>query len=288
MPNLFEMRFRNKPKEVPYLTFSSPSSFTLNTQYGIKSDGTVEYSTDKNNWTVWNGNSAISSVNNELYLRGSNNTFFTNKNNLRQPTTFQITGSDVSCNGNIENLLDWQTVARGEHPVIAERCFSSLFTGCTALITAPRIPIPTLTTYCYYNMFYNTSIVVAPELPAMNLAPNCYHAMFSNCKKIEIAPKLPAKIMASECYRDMFYYATSLTTVPELPATTLASGCYSEMFYGCSSLKFSETQTGTSPYEFKFGAKPSSTYASSMLYGTRGTFTGVPTKQVYYVNYPTV
>ena len=56
-----------------YLTFSSPSSFTLSSNY--KSwDGTLEYSTDTKHWQEWDGETTLSSAGNVLYLRGSNNT----------------------------------------------------------------------------------------------------------------------------------------------------------------------------------------------------------------------
>ena len=64
------------------ITFTGESSdFTLAVgSDGAKEwDGTVEYSTDHNTWTTWNG-TAVSSVDKKLYLRGSGNTkFYTNK-----------------------------------------------------------------------------------------------------------------------------------------------------------------------------------------------------------------
>lgn len=66
----------------PYLTFKSPSSFTLNVQDTTKHwDGTLEYSTDTSTWSTWNGTTTLSSStsgrNNVLYLRGTGNTKIT-------------------------------------------------------------------------------------------------------------------------------------------------------------------------------------------------------------------
>lgn len=34
-------------------------------------------------------------------------------------------------------------------------CYSSMFSGCTSLTTAPELPATTLASGCYYGMFYN-------------------------------------------------------------------------------------------------------------------------------------
>ncbi len=47
----------------PYLTFSSPSAFTLATANASKNwGGTLYYSTDARNWTVWTGASVSSAA----------------------------------------------------------------------------------------------------------------------------------------------------------------------------------------------------------------------------------
>ncbi len=61
----------------PYLTFSSPGSFTLSAYNNEKVwDGTLYYSTDARSWTVWTGasvSSASAGVVHNLFLRGSGN-----------------------------------------------------------------------------------------------------------------------------------------------------------------------------------------------------------------------
>ena len=62
---------------IPYLSFIGNEDFTLKTNNTTKNwDGTLEYSTDKLNWTAWSG-AEISSVGNKLYLRGTGNTKIT-------------------------------------------------------------------------------------------------------------------------------------------------------------------------------------------------------------------
>lgn len=89
-----------------------------------------------------------------------------------------------------------------------------MFSCCTSLINAPKLPATTiLGWYCYRYMFYRcTSLTIAPELPATTLDYDCYSEMFNGC--------------------------TSLTTAPELPATNLKTSCYAYMFVGCKNLSY--------------------------------------------------
>ena len=228
-----------KPAGKSYLTFSSPNSFTLKVNDATKHwNGTLEYFASDKTWTVWDGTITLSSVNNDgeyvLYLRGTGNTVITgNSENYR----WVLTGSDIKCIGNIENLLDYATVASGEHPAMANNCYSYMFKGCTALTQAPSLPATTLASYCYYCMFQGcTSLTQAPVLPATTMASNCYNSMFYDCTALTQAPELPATTLGITCYYCMFSGCTALTQAPALPATTLAEYCYSRMFYGCTAL----------------------------------------------------
>ena len=180
----------------PYLSFLGNEDFTLKTDNTSKGwNGILEYSTDKSTWNTWDG-TEISSAGSKLYLRGTGNTKITGDSaNYR----FVFTGTNalkVACEGNIENLLDYETVSAGGHPTMTDQCYESMFNGCTSLTAAPALPATTLAGGCYYGMFYGcTSLTTAPSLPATTLAERCYYGMFYGC--------------------------TSLTTAPELPATTL-------------------------------------------------------------------
>ena len=120
---------------------------------------------------------------------------------------------------------------------LANRCYNSMFWGCTSLVNTPALPATTLAESCYGNMFYGCSnLTTAPALPATTLAKNCYFSMFDSCKNLTTAPELPATTLADYCYEQMFASCTNLTTAPELPATTLAERCYASMFLECRSL----------------------------------------------------
>ena len=146
-----------KPEGKSYLTFSSPNSFTLKVNDTTKHwNGTLEYFSSNRTWTTWDGTTTLSSVDNDgenvLYLRGTGNTVITgNSPNYR----WVLTGNDIACIGNIENLLDYATVEAGNHPTMANYCYQYMFRGCTALTRAPALPATTLTDSCYYSMFYS-------------------------------------------------------------------------------------------------------------------------------------
>ena len=239
------------------LSFIGNEDFTLKVYDTTKHwDGTLYYSTDYISWNIWDG-TEISSGNKLLALRGTGNTVITgNSSNYR----FVFTGSDnlnIKCYGNIETLLDYQTVMNGEHPTMSTYCYAYMFSGCTSLTQAPELPATTLADYCYVSMFRNcTSLTTTSELPATTLANYCYSNMFYGCTSLTQAPQLPATTLADSCYRGMFYNCTSLTTAPELPATTLADYCYFNMFYGCTSLtqapELPATTLANSCYRFMF------------------------------------
>ena len=242
-PKYLPMSIPFKPAGKSYLTFSSPSSFTLKVNDATKHwDGTLEYLTYDINydkiWATWSGKDTLSSVDNDgehvLYLRGTGNTVITGSNSKYK---WVLTGTDIKCIGNIENLLDYATVESGEHPTMANSCYGYMFSDCTSLTQAPVLPATTLAERCYDHMFRGcTSLTQAPELPATTLANDCYYGMFYGCIGLTQAPKLPATTLANNCYYGMFQGCTSLIQVPALPATTLVSYCYDYMFQGCTGL----------------------------------------------------
>ena len=255
-----------KPAGKSYLTFSSHNSFTLKVNDNTKHwDGTLEYFSSNRTWTTWDGTTTLSSVDNDgeyvLYLRGTGNTVITGNN---QNYRWVLTGSNIACIGNIENLLDYATVESGNHPTMANDCYGNMFYGCTALTQAPELPATILAIGCYYRMFYGcTALTQAPTLPATTLAVSCYQFMFQGC--------------------------TSLTQAPALPATTLANYCYYSMFQGCTSLKLSTTQTGEYTQEYRIPSSGTGTTASNaltnMFVSTGGTFTGTPEiNTTYYLS----
>ena len=275
-----------------YLTFSSESEFTLNVYDSAKHwNGTLEYSTDAQNWTEWDGTTTLSSSGGILNLRGTGNTVITGGDLFSR---WKFTGTRISCTGNIENLLDYATVAGGAHPAMQAFCYYYMFYGCTSLTSAPALPATTLSNSCYSHMFYGcSSLTSAPALPATTLSNYCYSSMFQGCTSLTSAPALPATTLMSSCYSDMFRGCTSLTSAPALPATTLSDHCYYSMFAYCASLKLSSTQTGGYSYAYRIPSSGTGIAAGDsltrMFNNTGGTFTGTPTiNTTYYTTNPPV
>ena len=261
-----------KPEGKSYLTFSSSNSFTLKVYDTTKHwDGTLEYFASDKTWTTWDGTTTLSSIDNNgehvLYMRGTGNTVITGE---MLDYRWVLTGSDISCIGNIENLLDYATVKSGAHPTMASHCYCRMFYGCTSLTQAPARPATTLASCCYNGMFYGcTSLTQAPALPATTLADYCYKQMFFGCTALTKAPALLATTLKDYCYQRMFYGCTALTKAPALPATTLAYYCYDSMFYGCTSLTqapaLPATTLAESCYDSMFYGCTSLTQAPALL-----------------------
>ena len=243
-------------------TSTTDKSFSLYVLGNSKTwNGIVEVSFDGNTWMEWDPsvvNSISSGENGIIYVRGVNNTYITGSNSTSTgPWRFTLsdTNSKIECYGNIENLLDYQTVALGNHPTIGVSAFDRLFFLNNYLSVAPDLGSTTLNNYCYRAMFEGSGIDVAPELPATNLAQGCYTNMFRNTK-ITTAPALPATTLASYCYDSMFYNCSYLVNAPELPALNLSGFCYGSMFKGCTALvippELPATTLDTNCYAYMF------------------------------------
>lgn len=284
-------------KYKPYLTFRSAYPFTLSVATPGW-DGTLEYSVDTETWAAFDGSqvtAALASAGNDagyyaLYLRGTGNTVMTGTTSSL-PTGFTLSGSSIQCLGNIETLLDYQTVEAGEHPTMGGACFAKLFDSCP-IVSAPELPALTLTQNCYRVMFRASDLVAAPELPATTLAGQCYYGMFMACESLVYAPKLQKAELAEYCYQLMFQGCPSLISLPLLRSTDAQAGgvgYFRTMFRSCEKLKLSDVQTEeyTQPYRIPAsgeGGFPAFDLAS-MFTGTGGTFADTPTTDTtYYVS----
>ena len=246
-----------------YLTFEALEQTDITLSYNSVTNKSIEYSFDKSTWTTFTpafGAETITSLNegDKMYVRA------TWTDNIEEQS-FGSTGR-YKVSGNIMSLFYGdgfigKTTFRGDNacrvlfigsmnltdasnlimPVttLTTRCYYEMFDGCTALVTAPALPATTLANDCYANMFSGcTSLTNAPALPATTLEDFCYDRMFDGCTALVTAPALPATTLAVSCYFRMFAGCTSLTTAPELPATTLPNDCYGNMFVGCTSLNY--------------------------------------------------
>lgn len=275
------------------LAFASASPFTISTGNNtVNWDGTLEYSTNRKDWTVWDG-TAISSSSNSgtyaLYFRGTGNKGITGGTTDGR---WVISGTDVKCIGNILCLLDYATVKAGVQPAMAAYCFYGLFSNNHSLTQAPALPAMTLAEKCYGFMFSGCwGLTQAPALPATTLADGCYMDMFSTCYGLTKPPVLPALTLAQECYKRMFANCSNLTQITALPALTLVHGCYTRMFYKCEKIKLSTSKTGEYTKQYRIPNKGTGNLATGyppydyMFSGTGGTYTSDPEiNTTYYLS----
>ena len=251
-----------------YVEFTGTRPFTLRTWYSSTTwKGTIEYSTDSDNWTIWTDpstNELSSNDKNKLFLRGYDNTSMTNiysSGSLGDPTTFVFTtDGTITCSGKLESLLDFRLVAFGYEPKKDKACFKYLFSGCSQLTNVPEFRTDILTEQCFYAMFRNcTSLVTAPNLSATELTAQCYCEMFSGCTSLlNVQSELPALTLVSGCYSYMFNGCTSLEEAPDIAATSanMSSSGYTGscfcMFNGCSSLIKAPTELYISQPTYRF------------------------------------
>ena len=177
-------------------------------------DGTLLFSTNGATWAA--EKKEMQSKGGRLYLRGQGNTYV-QRLEIRSNKTCRI-----KLSGNIESLLDFETVEKGMHPVMGNYTYATLFSSAhITSASALKLPASTLAKACYEGMFCKcTSLTEAPELPATTLAASCYEGMFDSCASLTAAPELPATTLAYSCYDRMFYGCTSLTAAPKMPANT--------------------------------------------------------------------
>lgn len=168
------------------LKFDSNSSFKITPHFAAGVN--LQYSLDNGvSWLTCTDSYEIS-VPEAVFFRGSGNTIITG--NLTVPYNWKIISDNgldgIRCTGNIETLLDWETVAEGNHPEMGNACFFALFYDCAHLVSAPEMPAIKLTDFCYAMMFGNCEnlrrISVLPQVESY--AGNCYMGMFSNCSML--------------------------------------------------------------------------------------------------------
>ena len=240
-------------KLVPYITFTAEDeqTFTMNFDpredsysYGAFTLGEgeyFEYSVGGGKWTRFT--STISDENavafggakGNLRLRGKSSKGTADGSTIYSTISFTTSNSPVQCKGDIRTLIDYKSYASA-NTENARFCY--LFSGCTALSTAPELPAMTLADHCYYGMFADcSSLTQAPQLPAQTLKDRCYSNMFACCSSLTTAPELRAQTLDVYCYAQMFQSCTSLKTAPELNAKKLVQYCYHKIFNDCLALE---------------------------------------------------
>lgn len=125
-----------------------------------------------------------------------------------------IKDGDLVVSGNIMSLLQKNNFATLTD--LSPSAFHGLFESNKNLVDASNLLLPstTLVNCCYTSMFsYCTSLTTAPKLPATTLAKGCYMNMFNVCSSLTTAPELPASTLMEDCYACMFNSCSKLNHI---------------------------------------------------------------------------
>lgn len=263
------------PYYIDYLCFTDASG-SSNTLTLTKTDAgntpaiTLEYSTDKVNWTTWTETNNVRTytipANGKVYLRGVNaNGICYNGSNCH---TFS-SAKNVRASGNIMTIADgigrrteivrpffarlfYQMTTLltapnfpSEGMSLGDSSLSGLFDGCSSLTTAPTFTVNSLSSgWCCHSMFRGcTSLTSASNitLNATTIPNSAYEQMFNECSALVSPPTITSSALTigDRGLQQMFRNCTSLTTAPNLNIATLDSTgirhCY-DLFRGCSAL----------------------------------------------------
>ena len=210
--------------ENDYLTFRITSSGTICWKsVGSGYAKTIEYSLNGGEWTSVTAAStppSISVVPNDIIrFKGTNTTYAGNKANYASFGKDTSGSTDIgstayfTAEGNIMSLIYGDNFI-GNTAMTGTYNFCSLFKR-TNIESAENLVLPsmTLTQYCYRALFsWCTVLSVAPKLPATTLARGVYWYMFEQCAITE-APDLLAETLVQECYGNMFTGCTQLNYI---------------------------------------------------------------------------
>lgn len=236
-----------------YFTFEAIESGTF-TFTGF-SGNSLSYSLDSGTtWTALASGVASPTVSagNKILWKGSNLLVGTT---TADPGIGKFTATgNFNVEGNIKSLILGDNFTQDADLSSEDNkfLFSNLFDGCTKVISAENMKLPTayLPKAPFRAMFINcTELTTAPsELPVMTMTLNCYLGMFQGCSKLTKAPDaLPATTLAQGCYAQMFQGCSSLVTpISVLPALELEQYCYQDMYQGCSALTTAPVISATS------------------------------------------
>ena len=192
----------------------------------------LQYSKDKDSWTTFTTSTTALDISlnqgEKLYIRGDANLGY---------VRFQISGSKShNVGGNINTLINYNDP---NNVVLSSTAFAYLFDNDTKLTSASNLILPatTLAIACYTSMFRGcTSLISAPtELSATTLAQTCYQFMFQGCTSLTTAPTLSATTLAKDCYRYMFLDCNSLNSITVYADDISASGCTDNWLSGVAS-----------------------------------------------------
>ena len=240
-----------------YFVIQARSATTLTIESVSNPTGTTAYRMNgSGEWTTANINANTDiSLNQGDYLEFKGNINHASNKYYRFKTSV---AKSIDCGGWLAALEKNAEIDSSNNTVT--HAFCCLFSGCTGLVNAQDLKLPSNTTTDMCRTFFRscTNLVSIPQLPVPangTIAVRAYQYMFANCNSLTTPPVLSASTVSENSYAYMFYQC-KFVTPPELPATNLAKGCYGYMFDGCRNLESAPdlpaTTLAESCYQYMF------------------------------------
>ena len=183
-PKKIYIRVDEVPPELCFTANSANSTVQL-TKIGSPTSVNLETSTDWSTWsdyTIWNTITLVN-IGDKVYMRNKSETptglwLDENENHYQFVMSWSIAASwDV-------NYL----LCKNSTDTLSNYCYRQLFSQCTSLTSAPKLPATTLANNCYDRMFvWCTNLTTLPEIKALNLPLYCCWFMFSRCTSIKLS-----------------------------------------------------------------------------------------------------
>jgi len=110
-------------------------------------------------------------------------------------------------------------------------CYDGMFSNCSSLTSAPKLPATTLSAQCYKGMFsYCTALTKVPTLSSTTLTNRCYDTMFQGCSSLQVSDGQTVE-------------ATYAWTIPT-SGVFEATNSQSDMFLSCAGTRSSNHMPG--------------------------------------------
>lgn len=226
-----------KPKELPnYLCFTALTngSFTLNigSLITVEQLPSVSYSLDGGETWVSTPNQDDVSVNvttptinagDSVLWKANGVVCF--KSSANRYSRFSSTGN-FKISGSLNTLLFGD---RARKNVNGDYAFFGLFFGCTKLIYADELILPTTLnfTHCFYRLFRGCSnLLTSPNLFEIDASPrNTFQEMFYSCNKLTSEILINSTKPGIQGYQFMFYGCRQLNYIKMLATDISESDC---------------------------------------------------------------
>lgn len=166
----------------------------------------VEWWKDGESYTYTSQTEIILNAGEKVCFYGKNTCYWLSEN-----VSHFTFSKDCYVYGNIMSLINSDNFADlYELDENSENVFRELFKDNQTLLSHSLkellLPATTLSQRCYYSMFEGcTKLQKAPVLPALELTSECYRSMFSGCESLSYIKCLATDILATDCTKNWVY-----------------------------------------------------------------------------------